>query len=581
MFEIREDFYWDKKPLKIISGSIHYFRVLPEYWEDRLSKLKAMGCNTVETYVPWNFHEPAEGEYQFTGRQDLKAFIQTADDLGLFVILRPSPYICAEWEFGGLPAWLLKDRNMKLRTAYRPFLDKVDRYFKELLKEVTPLQFTQGGPILMMQVENEYGSYGNDKEYLNALIDIMQKYGVDVPLVTSDGSWADMLENGTVVNRALPTVNFGSKAREHFGILKEYAGKDIPLMVMEFWNGWFNAWGDKEYKETNSMAQSNELKEILSMGHVNFYMFHGGTHFGFDNGANYYDALSPDITSYDYDAPLSEWGDITEKYKRFREVIEEVTDNPLPDLPSPVKKKAYGKVKRSHKTSLFDNLNNISVPKYSPYPQTMEDLNQNTGYILYKHQLGRKRTVDSMRLLGTNDRTKVYVNRNHRFTHYDKELGNSETFELTEEENTLDILVENMGRINYGPRLPLQRKGIDLGVHVNAAFRSEWTHYPLPLDNLNKLDFNEPYHEDEPSFSRFEFQVDEAEDTFMDMTGWGKGAVFINGFNLGRFWEVGPQFKLYLPKPLLKTGSNTLIVFETEGRTQDYIELTDQPPYQR
>lgn len=581
MFEIKDDFYWNEEPVKIISGAIHYFRVLPDYWEDRLKKLKAMGCNTVETYVPWNFHEPKEGEFQFKGRRDLSRFINIADEMDLFVILRPSPYICAEWEFGGLPSWLLKDQNMKLRTAYQPFIDKVDRYFNALLKEVTPLQFTNGGPIIMMQVENEYGSYGNDKVYLNTLIDIMQKYGVDVPLVTSDGSWSDMLSNGTVLDRALPTVNFGSKAKEHFSLLRDYVGKEMPLMVMEFWNGWFNAWGDKEYKKTDSLTQADELREILKMGHVNFYMFHGGTHFGFDNGSNYYDALSPDITSYDYDAPLSEWGDITEKYKRFRDVIKEYVDKPLPPLPEPVKKRAYGKLKRSQKTSLFENLNNLSVVTHSPYPQTMEDLDQNTGYILYRHQLGEKRKIEGMTLLGASDRAKVYINGKHIYTQYDKEIGDTKSFELTDEENRLDILIENMGRINYGPRVPLQRKGINLGVHVNAAFRSEWEHYPLPLDNVEKIDFSKPYRESEPSFSLFEFEVDDAEDTFVDLSGWGKGAVFINGFNLGRFWEIGPQYKLYLPAPLLNKGKNTIIIFESEGKTQDHIELTDKPPYQR
>lgn len=581
MFEIREDFYWKEKPLKIISGALHYFRVVPDYWEDRLTKLKAMGCNTVETYVPWNFHEEKEGIFDFNGHKDLNRFIRLAGKLNLFVILRPSPYICAEWELGGLPSWLLKDKNMKLRLSYGPYLEKVRFYYNKLFKEVVELQYTYGGPILMMQVENEYGSYGSDKDYLNDLVEMMKENGVDVPLVTSDGSWFDMLENGTIKEKALPTVNFGSKTNEHFDILEIFSKKNIPLMVMEFWNGWFNAWGDDSYKETDKTAQAEELREILDRGHVNFYMFHGGTNFGFNNGSNYYERLSPDITSYDYDAPLSEWGDVTEKYKLFREVIKEKTRTELPELTQPVEKKAYGKVERKKHTSLFGNLDNISAPLESSYTQSMEDLDQHTGYILYRNDLGKKRPINSMRLIGAGDRAKVYVNEEHLFTQYDSELGREESFELTDETNTLDILVENMGRVNYGPKLSQQRKGIDQGVFVNASFRSGWTHYSLPLDNLERLDYDKPVRESEPSFSQFTFTVDECQDTFVDTAGWGKGCVFINGFNLGRFWEIGPQYLLYLPGPLLVEGENELVIFETEGKAQNHINLTDKPPYQR
>ncbi len=237
MFEIKETFYMNGSPIKIVSGALHYFRIVPEYWEDRLYKLKAMGCNTVETYVPWNMHEPKEGQYNFEGQYDIKKYIEIAQSLDLYVIVRPAPYICAEWEFGGLPAWLLKDRNMKFRTYYEPFIEKVDRYYSHLLKEIDSLQVTKSGPVIMMQVENEYGSYGNDKKYLNALVDMMKKYGVEVPLVTSDGTWMDMLENGTIPEIALPTANFGSGSKEHFDKLKAFHKNDSPVMVMEFWNG--------------------------------------------------------------------------------------------------------------------------------------------------------------------------------------------------------------------------------------------------------------------------------------------------------------------------------------------------------
>lgn len=579
MFEIKEDFYYKKKPVKIISGAIHYFRVVPEYWKDRLEKLKAMGCNTVETYIPWNMHEPKEGTFDFKDRLDIRRFIEIASDLGLFVIVRPSPYICAEWEFGGLPSWLIKDRNMKLRTAYQPYLEKVSSYYKRLFQELVPLQCTNGGPIIMMQIENEYGSYGNDKAYLNALTDMMEKYGVDVPLVTSDGTWLDMLDNGTIPERAFPTVNFGSDSRSHFNRLNDFLGKPGPLMVMEFWNGWFTAWGDDHYQHTEIESSAKELDNILSMGHVNFYMFHGGTHFGFSSGSNYYENLSPDITSYDYDAPLTEWGEVTEKYKAFRSVIEKYVEHKLPDFPKPVERKAYGVVSLLDKTSLFSNLTQLSKPVNSPFPLSMEDLDQSTGYVLYRGNLGKKRDISEFRLLKTSDRAQVYVNGKHLFTQYDKELGNKESFQLTENENKMDILVENMGRINYGERILHQQKGITDGVYVNGALHSDWTHYSLPLQNIESINFEAPHIENQPGFYRFELNVIKANDTFVDMSGCGKGVVFLNGFNLGRFWDIGPQFKLYVPAPLLKQGTNEIIVFETEGKVQEQITFTDQPPY--
>ncbi len=311
-FSISDEFYLDQKPFKFISGSIHYFRVVPEYWRDRLEKLRLMGCNTVETYVPWNLHEPQEGQYCFDDGLDLRRFIQTAQEVGLYVILRPAPYICAEWEFGGLPYWLLQDSNMKLRFDYPPFMEKIERYFSHLFPQVNDLQFTHGCPILMMQVENEYGGYANDKNYLRKMAAAMRTAGVDTPLVTSDGPWHDMLENGSIQDVALATINCGSKIKEHFERLKTFHGEKKPLMVMEFWIGWFDAWGDDHHHTTSTEDAVKELTDCLAQGSVNIYMFHGGTNFGFMNGANYYQQLAPDVTSYDYDALLTEWGEPTD-----------------------------------------------------------------------------------------------------------------------------------------------------------------------------------------------------------------------------------------------------------------------------
>lgn len=576
-FNIKDEFYLDGKPFKFISGSIHYFRVVPEYWRDRLEKLKNMGCNTVETYVPWNMHEPQEGEYNFSGRFNLRKFILTAQELDLFVILRPAPYICAEWEFGGLPFWLLKDPHMKVRVSYEPYLEKVERYMKRLVQEFVDLQFTYGGPILMVQVENEYGGYANDKDYLYRQAQLMIDNGIDVPLVTSDGPWGDMFENGSIPEYALTTMNCGSKITEQYELLKAYHGEKKPLMVMEFWIGWFDAWGDKIHHTTDIKMAANELKSALDQGSVNIYMFHGGTNFGFTNGANYYEKLAPDVTSYDYDAPLSEWGEITPKYETFKEVISEFTEIKPVNLSTKIIKKAYGKFQTKEKVSLFNTLKNLSEPIYSSYTKSMEELDQGFGYIYYQSNIGGARPVDDFRLINCMDRAQVFVNEEHVLTQYDLEIGQKAELELTQEENALGLLVENMGRVNYSVMMNHQRKGIKDGVIINGAFHSGWEHYCLPMDNLEKIDFSKEWKKGQPAFYQFEVEVDEVGDTFIDMSGWGKGFVEVNGFNIGRFWEKGPQERLYIPGPVLKEGKNEVIVFESEGKVKETIFLDDTP----
>ena len=576
-FEIKDEFYLDGQPIKIISGAIHYFRVVPEYWLDRLQKLKALGCNTVETYVPWNLHEVHEGEYSFEKGLDLRRFIETAGELGLYVILRPAPYICAEWEFGGLPYWLQNNPDLKVRFNNPAFMQKIAQYFEYLFPEVVDLQITKGGPIIMMQVENEYGSYSNDVTYLNKIADLMEKNGVEVPLVTSDGPWGDMLENGTIPDRALPTINCGSKIKEHFKRLKEFHGRKRPLMVMEFWIGWFDAWGDEAHHTMDSAAAASELDDILSEGSVNIYMFHGGTNFGFMNGANYYDNLTPDVTSYDYDALLTEWGEPTTKYEAFQKVIAKYVEIPEVELTTTILKKAYGEVAINQKTSLFNNLESISSKLNHNYPLAMEQLNQSTGFVYYKSHIGKAREIEDFRLIGANDRAHVYLNDELILTQYDLELGQSEKITLTQNTNELGILVENMGRVNYSIKMNHQEKGIKDGVIINGAFQSNWDIYSLPMNNLEQLDFTQDWQEKQPSFYQFNLEVDEIGDTFIDLAGWGKGFVTVNGFNIGRYWEIGPQQRLYVPGPLLKLGTNDIIVFESEGKIGETISFVDEP----
>ncbi len=573
--EIRDQFYINGEPFKIISGAIHYFRVVPEYWRDRLEKLKAMGCNTVETYIPWNLHEPQQGHFCFEGMLDIKRFVYEAQKLGLYVILRPSPYICAEWEFGGLPAWLLKEDSMRVRTSCNSFLDCVKQYYDRLMPEIVPLQVTHGGPVILMQIENEYGYFGDDINYLKKLQKLYIDHGITVPLVTSDGPELSNMQCGTLED-VLAAANYGSKTEEKFKIVKEVI-KDKPFFCMEFWVGWFDHWGNGGHMTGNLQENVRELDEILKRGNVNIYMFHGGTNFGFMNGANYYNELSPDVTSYDYDAVLTENGEITEKYKQFQKVIGKYVDLPEVTFSTKIKKKAYGTLKVKEKTSLFESLDELSEEIQTTFPIGMEKCGQNYGYILYESNLECQKFVNRIQLLGANDRANLFLDDEPVAIMYDKELLQEAEIKTEHCHDKISILLENMGRVNFGYKMNMQRKGINQGVLINGRLHSNWKQYPLPLDNLDKLTFTKGFKEGTPGFYKFIFDVDDVGDTFLDFTGWGKGCAFVNGFNIGRFWEIGPQKRLYIPGPLLKRGENTIILFETEGKVSDSITLEATP----
>lgn len=578
MFEIKDKFYLNGEPFKIISGAIHYFRVVPEYWQDRLEKLKAMGCNTVETYIPWNMHEPKKGQYRFDGMLDIERFVITAQKLGLYVILRPSPYICAEWEFGGLPGWLLAEDGMRLRTSYEPFLNHIADYYDELFKIITPLQINHGGPVILMQVENEYGYYGSDSAYLKTMKKMMIDRGAMVPLITSDGPYDESLICGRIEG-VLQTGNFGSHTKERFELLKKHIGNK-PLMCAEFWVGWFDHWGNGGHMKGNLEQSVEDLDEMLKQGNVNIYMFQGGTNFGFMNGSNYYDELTPDVTSYDYDGILTEDGQITEKYKRYREVVAKYAPIPEVEFTTNIKRKAYGKLNAEEKVSLFATLDTLSETVTSPFPVSMEKLGQNYGYILYRSVLEKEQTFDKIRLWKANDRVNILVDEKAVLTLYDRELLAEHEIKENKPDVSnnpnIDILVENMGRVNFGPRMDDQRKGIDGCVQINGHIHHDWDIYPLPLEDISKVDFSKEYKEGVPAFYRFSLEVEEVGDTFLDFEGWGKGCVFVNGFNIGRFWEIGPQKRLYIPGPLLKVGKNEIIIFETEGKVSETIELKDE-----
>ena len=576
-FEIRDDFYLNGEKIKIISGSIHYFRVVPEYWRDRLLKLKAMGCNTVETYIAWNMHERRKGEFTFDGICDVERFVGMAHELGLYVILRPAPYICAEWEFGGLPAWLLKEDGIRLRCSDPRFMAHVLSYYDELIPRLAPLQITKGGPVIMMQVENEYGSYCEDKVYLAQLRDALIARGIEIPLVTSDGPWGDMLCCGEI-DGVFRTGNFGSKAEEHF---TKMDGLGInPKMCMEFWCGWFDHWGCGKHSTTSAETAAHEFDEILKRGHANIYMFHGGTNFGFMNGANDYEALAPDVTSYDYDSPLTEDGRTTEKYELFKQVIAKYRELPAEKIEIPeIQRRAYGKAKCVASAPLLD-LAAGKEPVCGLHPMSMERLDQYYGYTLYRTKLIYETTLETIQLIDAGDRAQIFMDGKHLVTLYDRQLTGEYAFETpipVTKGATLEILVENMGRVNYSYKLERQRKGIDHAVVINHHLHPCWE--MVTMDEETLLSFAPVEGEataGAPSVSSYAFDVDVAADTFLDLPGFGKGFVFINGFALGRFWEIGPQKRLYIPAPLLREGKNDLLMVETEGKIGEVV-LCDEP----
>lgn len=582
-FEIKEDFLINEKPVKLISGAVHYFRSMPEKWELILHNLKAMGCNTVETYVPWNLHEPKPGVYNFDGFADIEQFLNLAQEMDLYIILRPSPYICAEWDFGGLPGWLLKDKNMRIRSQQSEFLKRVDSYYKELLLRVNKFQTTQGGNLLMMQIENEYGSYSEDKDYLRAIANIMKKYGVDVPLFTSDGGWKQVLDAGTLgEDGILATANFGSDADTNFTALKEHNkkyGLTHPYMCMEFWDGWFNNWEESIIKR-DPEETAEEVREILKWGSINFYMFHGGTNFGFYNGCSDMGERNvPQITSYDYDAPLNEEGAPTEKFFAIQRVIKEecpdveIFEPRYPELGN------LGVAKLKEKVSLFNCIDDVAKRVENDYVLTMEEVDQSFGYILYRSYLEGKRTIEDLRVVDASDRIQIFVNEELKATQQYEEIGGKVKVSLEKDINQLDILVENTARNNYGPKLvaETQSKGIRSGVMEDIHYISHWEHYSVDLEKISKIDFSKEWQKNVPGFYHLELDVSKTKDTYINCQNLGKGVIFVNGFNIGRFWENGPAVSLFVPKSILNEGINSIVVFETEGREITNLEFLDYP----
>ncbi|XP_062450666.1 beta-galactosidase-1-like protein 2 isoform X2 [Rhea pennata] len=525
-------FLLEGMPFRIFGGSVHYFRVPREYWEDRMLKMKACGLNTLTTYVPWNLHEPARGKFDFSRNLDLEAFLSLAARIGLWVILRPGPYICSEWDLGGLPSWLLQDPEMQLRTTYKGFTEAVDAYFDHLMPMVVPLQYKKGGPIIAVQVENEYGSYAKDPNYMTYVKTALLSRGIVELLMTSDN------KNGLsfgFVEGALATVNF---QKLEPGILKylDTVQRDQPKMVMEYWTGWFDNWGGPHYVfDADEMV--NNIASILKLGaSINLYMFHGGTNFGFMSGALEADEYKSDVTSYDYDAVLTEAGDYTSKFFKLRQLFSMIIGQPLPLPPMIESKASYGAILLHQYISLWDVL-----------PSLLQ----------------------------------VFVN-----TMYVGELDYN-TVELSLPEGQgfrqLRLLVENRGRVNYGLALNEQRKGLIGDIFLNKTPLRNFKIYSLEMKPGFMKSLRHvagwsavPDYFVGPAFFRGRLWIEhQPQDTFLKLQGWEKGVVFVNSQNLGRYWKIGPQETLYLPAPWLWKGSNEIIIFEerTAGRVIQSVDI--------
>lgn len=586
----RDRFLKDGKPFRYISGSIHYFRIPRFYWEDRLLKMKMAGLDAIQTYVPWNFHEPQPGQYEFSGDRDVEHFIQLAHQLGLLVILRPGPYICAEWDMGGLPAWLLEKESIVLRSSDPDYLAAVDKWLAVLLPRMKCLLYQNGGPIISVQVENEYGSYfACDYNYLRFLEHRFRYHlGNDIILFTTDGAAEKLLKCGTLQD-LYATVDFGTTGNitRDFLIQRNFEPKG-PLINSEFYTGWLDHWGQPHSKvKTKKLVAS--LYNLLAYGaSVNLYMFIGGTNFAYWNGANM--PYAPQPTSYDYDAPLSEAGDLTEKYFAVRDVIRKFKEVPEGPIPPSTPKFAYGKVALRKFKTVTEALGILcpNGPVKSLYPLTFTQVKQYFGFVLYRTTLpqdcSNPKPIFSSPINGVRDRAYVSVDGVPQGI-LDRNRMNVLNIR-GKAGATLDILVENMGRVNYGNSIK-DFKGLISNMTLNFTVLTNWTVFPLDTEALVRSHLGNWEAADEghdghstlrssnfilPTFYVGNFSIpsgipDLPQDTFIQFPGWAKGQVWINGFNLGRYWPtMGPQMTLFVPRNILTTSApNNITLLELES----------------
>ncbi|MGA8787952.1 MAG: beta-galactosidase, partial [Paenarthrobacter sp.] len=526
----------------------------------RIHKARLMGLNTIETYVPWNEHSPCPGAFVADGGLDLGRFLDLVADSGMKAIVRPGPYICAEWDNGGLPAWLFTDPTVGVRSSEPGYLAAVSSYMESVLALVVPRQITQGGPVIMFQIENEYGAYGNDKEYLQHLVDLSKRSGVDVPLFTCDQPFGTMIEDGSLPELH-KTGTFGSRSLERLDFLRERQPTG-PLMCAEFWNGWFDNWGTHHHT-TDAAASAAELDALLTAGaSVNIYMFHGGTNFGFTNGANDKGIYEPTITSYDYDAPLSEDGHPTAKYFAFRDVIAKhfpvPAEVPAPRVPVPASAVAV--------SSTAPVLTAVSTSLVRGTVPPVEVTGHYRGFYLYEASLpgGGVLSFTEVR-----DRAQFFLD-GVPVGVLSRELG--ERSIVIPGGGRLQILLEDQGRVNYGQRIG-EAKGLMGPALLNGVDVVDWEVGAVDLGSLEAFRASAVALPRGaafagvagPSVSFATFDAAGPGDRFIRLEGWTKGVVFVNGFNLGRYWSRGPQRTLYVPGPLIREGANELAILELHG----------------
>ena len=561
-----EEFLLDGKPFQIISGEIHPGRVPEEYWRHRIRMAKAMGCNTISAYLFWNYHESEEGIYDFrTGNRDISGFIATAAEEGMWVIVRPGPYVCAEWEFGGLPPYLLRTPGIKVRCMDPVYMKAVERYISRLADILRPHLITNGGPVLMIQVENEYGSYGNDREYMKELKNIWVRNDIGVPFFTGDGPTTYMLEAGTLPGCA---VGLDSGSSEKDFELARRMNPGVPVFSSETYPGWLTHWGEA-WARPDTAALIREVKFLMdNRKSFNFYVIHGGTNFGFTAGANSGGkGYEPDLTSYDYDAPIDEQGRATPKYMALRKLIGSYLPKKvkLPPVPDPVRVIGLPETELAPFTSVWDNM---PEPVRSVQPKPFEVFGQDYGFMLYSTKLvGHK--SGKLTVIDIHDYATVFLDGKYVGT-LDRRLGiNSIDLPATGTEfPVLEIFTEAMGRINFANAM-IDRKGITDRVTLNGMTLMDWEVRGFPMSDgyAGSLPSTGPEQPKPGVFFRGTLNLDATADTFIDMTNFVKGFVWVNGHNLGRYWEIGPQTRLYCPASWLKKGENEIIVFDLHKTT--------------
>lgn len=558
----KSEFLLDGKPFQIISGEMHPARIPVEYWRQRIQMAKAMGCNTIAAYVFWNYHESEPGVFDFqTGNHNIARFIQIVQEEGMFLMLRPGPYVCAEWDFGGLPSYLLSIPDIKVRCMDSRYTEAVERYIKTLALQVKDLQVTKGGPILMVQAENEYGSYGNDRTYMKWVQEVWKKNGIEIPFYTADGAAPSMLEAGSLPDAAIG-LDPGANAGNFDQATK--VNPNVPSFCSELYPGWLTHWGEK-WQRPDTTSLLNDVKWLMdNKKSFNFYVIHGGTNFGYWAGANAFSPTQyqPDVTSYDYDAPVNEMGQATPKYMALRRLLASYlpAKQKLPAIPAAPQVIEIPEITLKASASVW---NNLPQSIHSPQPKPMEMFGQKGGFILYRTQLiGHKK--GKLRITDLHDYATIFVDGKY-IGKLDraKEENIIELPASTSANPQLDILVEGMGRINFAEYM-IDRKGITDRVSLNGMTLMDWQIYTLPFEEsyLKNLNYSNMENTRPGVFFKGEFQLTTVGDTYIDVSQWEKGVVWINGHNLGRYWNVGPQKQLYCPASWLNKGKNEIVVFD-------------------